>query len=147
VSEDKQGKQLVSTTEWRWKQFDGIYLPTWRKEVVFRKGGKDAATVLECTLESCFVNRPLGSHQFDYQGLGLKEGDLVVDKIEKRMLIMEGGQPVKLADFGEKYVPPEARRSALPRVWAFAISIVLFALLIGILIARRYRRRIARDES
>jgi len=109
VSEDKQGKQLLGTVEWRWKRFDGIYLPAWRKEFVFNKGSKEATYVLECTLESCSVNHPLDSHQFDYQGLGLKEGDLVVDKINKMMLIMKDGQAVKLANFGEKYLPPETR--------------------------------------
>ena len=33
----------------------------------------------EATLEDCVVNQPLGPHQLDYEGLGLKDGDEVMD--------------------------------------------------------------------
>lgn len=140
VSEDKQGKQLLSTMEYRWKQFNGIYLPAWRKEVVFNKDSKKTTYVVECTLESCSVNHPLDSHQFDYRGLGLKEGDLVVDRIEKVMCVMKDGQPLKLANFGEKYVSPDKRVFALSQGWKLTILVSLVFLLTTLLIARRYRR-------
>lgn len=144
VSEDRQGKQLSFSVKWRWKQFDGIYLPSWKREVVYNNGSKEPTYVLECTLESCSVNHPIDPHQFDYQGLGLLEGDLVVDKIEKRMLIMKDGQPVKLANFGDRYIPPSERRLGLSKGWQLTLCSGLLVVLVAIFVVRhRKRKRLA----
>ena len=142
LSADPLGKQPLRTLEWRWGQFDGVYLPAWFREANYVRDGGKLSHQREVTLEQCSLNQPLDSHQFDYQGLGLRDGDLVVDNIEKAMRVMKDGEAVKLANFGEEYVPPGTMGQSLPKRWVFvAGASLLVLLLIAAHTASRYRRR------
>ena len=43
------------------------------------KPDESMSLLQEATLEDCVVNQPLGPHQLDYEGLGLRDGDEIVD--------------------------------------------------------------------
>ena len=60
------------------------------------------------------MNRPLGPHQFDERGLGLSDGDLVLNHLERVAYIIKGGEPVKLANFGERSDPASRRTMRHP---------------------------------
>jgi RNA polymerase sigma factor (sigma-70 family) len=89
-----------SQIEWQWKVIDGIYVPSKIKETVYRARGGNLSKEQLTKLEDCVLNRPLGAHQFDEKGLGVADGDLVLNHLERVAYIVKGGEPVKLADFG-----------------------------------------------
>ena len=60
------------------------------------------------------VNQPLGPHQFDERGLGLSDDDLVLNHLERVAYIIKGGEPVKLANFGEGSILRPARAKSAP---------------------------------
>ena len=47
-------------------------------------------------LVDCVLNQPLDPHQFDEQGLGLKDGDVIVNHIDRVVYKVKDGRPVKL---------------------------------------------------
>jgi hypothetical protein len=55
------------------------------------------------------VNRFLGLHQFDEPGLGMSDGDQVLNHLERVAYIIKGGEPVKLANFADGSVLRPAR--------------------------------------
>ena len=78
-SEEKPDGKVGARTEWQWKVFNDTYVPVAFKQVAY--GGPDGTLnlQLDATLEDCVVNKPLDPHQFDPEGLGLKDGDEVMD--------------------------------------------------------------------
>jgi RNA polymerase sigma factor (sigma-70 family) len=106
---DQPDGKLESKTEWQWTVFDGIYVPSTIKETAFRGPGGEISKDQVTKLKSCAINRPLGPHQFDERGLGLSDGDLVLNHPERVAYIIKGGEPVKLADFGARSVLRPAR--------------------------------------
>jgi RNA polymerase sigma factor (sigma-70 family) len=103
-----EGK-VESTIDWQWTVFDGIYVPSTIKESASRAPGGELSKDQVTKLKSCTINRPLGPHQFDERGLGLSDGDLVLNHPERVAYIIKGGEPVKLADFGARSVLRPAR--------------------------------------
>ncbi len=79
-SEEQPDGKLEFRTEWQWKVFNDTYVPIAFKQVSSMSKPDESMRLLhEATLEDCVVNQPLGPHQLDYEGLGLKDGDEVVD--------------------------------------------------------------------
>ncbi len=140
LAKDVDGKQVLTETRWQWKQFNGVYIPTWVGESAYESELK-LTRMRECELVECEVNQPLVPYQFDYQGLGLKDGDMLLDKIEEVVYIMEDGEPNKLADFGDVYVPPPkpGQGTAVIR-WILVASSIMF-LLVGLVLFWKERRR------
>lgn len=141
LSKDEAGTEIVKMLSWQWAQADGIYVPA----MVSRTMQNDEGILTyqrDVELTECVLNAPLDEHQFDYQGLGLKDGELVMDRIEEVCYIMRDGQPVKLAAFGEQYVPPgEAELRASSTRWLFlGGNVVLIALIVALI----WRKRIGR---
>jgi hypothetical protein len=99
--------------EWRWKRFDRAYLPSTIEERIYGAPGGVPFKEQVVKLTECTLNRPLGLHQFDEQALGLVNGDLVIDHPERVVYTVKGGEPVKLANFGEgsilKPPPPKPK--------------------------------------
>jgi Tol biopolymer transport system component len=88
-------------TEWQWKLIDGVYMPSTIKEWTFHAADNQPSKEQTTRLTECALNQPLGPHQFDEQGLGMSDGDLVLNHLERVAYIIKGGEPVKLANFGE----------------------------------------------
>jgi Tol biopolymer transport system component len=66
-------------------------------------------------LTECTLNRPLGPHQFDERGLGMSDGDLVLNHLERVAYVFRDGVPVKLANFGDRSILRPAPASARPK--------------------------------
>ena len=45
------------------------------------------------------LNQPLDPHQFDHRGLGMVDGELILDHVKRVVYVLKNGVPVKLADF------------------------------------------------
>jgi RNA polymerase sigma factor (sigma-70 family) len=115
-SHDTPDGKPESKIEWQWKQIEGIYIPSTIKESAYRAAGGALSKEQTTRLKECALNRPLSPHQFDERGLGLVDGDLVLNHLERVAYIFKGGQPVKLANFGEGSVLRQAppKRSPAP---------------------------------
>ncbi len=104
TSEEQPDGKVEGRTEWQWKVFNGTYVPVSFKQVSSPSNPDESARLLhEATLEDCVVNQPLGPHQFDFEGLGLKDGDEVVDipsSNESSKYILRNGKlvTVKISD-------------------------------------------------
>ncbi len=118
MAHDKPDGKLETRIEWRWKVIDGIYVPSTIKESIYRASGGGLSKEQETKLKECVLNRPLRPHQFDEQGLGLADGDLVLNHLERVAYIIKGGAPVKLANFGERSVLHPAAVKPAPAVAA-----------------------------
>jgi Tol biopolymer transport system component len=105
-----------SKIEWQWKMIDGVYVPSTIKELAYRAPNGGLSKEQQTTLKECALNRPLDSHQFDERGLGLSDGDLILNHFERVAYIMKGGESVKLAEFGERSVlrPAPAKPASAP---------------------------------
>jgi RNA polymerase sigma factor (sigma-70 family) len=104
TTRDKPDGKIESKIEWQWKVIDGIYVPSTIKEWVYRTPGGGLSKEQHTTLKECVLNGPLGPHQFDEQGLGLNDGDLVLNHLERVAYIVKDGKAVKLANFGERSI-------------------------------------------
>ena len=71
---DKPDGRLGHRIEWQWTCIDDTYLPAAYKQISFLDDGT-LSTQCDATLEECALNKPLRPHQFDYEGLGLVDGD------------------------------------------------------------------------
>ncbi len=111
---DRPDGKPESKIEWRWKVIDGVYVPSTIKESVYRTPGGELSKEQLTRLKECALNRPLGPHQFDERGLGLSDGDLILNHLERVAYIIKGGEPVKLANFGDRSVLRPARPKPAP---------------------------------
>ena len=105
---------LQTTIEWRWKQIGGIYVPSQFWETHWNASDGGLSRELKAQLGDCTLNADLPPHQFDEGGLGLSDGDLVLNHPERVAYIVKGGKPVKLAAFGEGSVLRTGRPAAEP---------------------------------
>ena len=78
-------------------------------------------------------------HQFDVRGLGLKDGELVLDYIDRTVSKVEGDGLVKLGNFGDHETPSQPSGGGLSMKWILGVVNVGF---IAGLIA--FRKRIFR---
>ena len=98
---DREEMQPVQSTVWEWKKSDGIYLPRVVRLVIHADRSQEVSYEREIELIECELNSPLEVEQFRYTGLGLEEGDLIVDHIEKAAYVMRGQDVTKVANFNE----------------------------------------------
>lgn len=122
--------------QWKWKMVDGIFIP----EVLQENAGSWIQR--KFNLEECILNQPLNKHQFDYQGLGMTDGDLVVDKIENVVYNLKGEKLQKLGSFGDKHTPPAVPNNEFsPTRWWFILGNSAFLVFVLIFIFLRKRQK------
>lgn len=129
--------------ELRWKPFNDIFIPSTVREVWRLESTGVITFQRDATLKQCSVNDPIKPDQFDYRGLGLVDGDLVLDEIEEVVYKIEQGEPVKLANFGEGYVPPIGERLAKNAPSFRWLMIAATLAIIAVLLVLIWRRRTA----
>jgi RNA polymerase sigma factor (sigma-70 family) len=88
-----------SMSEWHWKLVDGVQIPSRFTSVSYHAPDGGVSNERSAMLKDCVLNRPLAPHQFDYQGLGAADGDVIVSYIERVVYSIRGGKPVKLGNF------------------------------------------------
>ena len=147
LGEDIEGERAVRAVRWEWKAFDDVYVPVHVKDLRYRKAGADLYFDREVELQECVVNGPLEPSQFSYQGLGMKDGELVMDNITQACYILENGQPRKLADFDEQHLAPEEPLLARPLGRWFLTAISVVAMMVVVLYLRARRARARREDS
>ena len=142
---EESGEKVVDGDErWEWKRFGEIYVPV--KVTVSVRSGDPAGhyNVLRAELVRCILNKAVDRDQFTYKALGLKDGDLVMDRVNRQFLIHKNGSLVKLADFGERSSPPgwPSNPAISTARWVLvAASIVVLGGLVAALAIRRSRSR------
>jgi hypothetical protein len=99
TSKKPDGK-IIKQLEWEWTVVAGIYVPSRIKETGIDEDEDHVGLQRECLLDGCVLNQPLDPHQFDYRGLGMVDGELVIDDVKRVVYVLKNGEPVKLADFG-----------------------------------------------
>jgi hypothetical protein len=143
MAEDKAAKQPVRIVRWVWKTCNGVHVPQEVRESLYSEGSGTLYYERELTLEEPVVNGPLDPSQFTYQGLGMKDGDLVMDHINKACYILENGSPKLLANYDEKQIPQlPGVGSFVPR-WGLVI-VGLLVLVFLVLVCRRIAVRRAK---
>jgi hypothetical protein len=130
-----QGDSPSHLYSWRYKQIDGIYVPS---KVTLQYHNLQKKRVLE--LRDCVLNKPIPSSQFSYLALGLCDDDLIMDNIEKVAYKFKSGERMRLAGYGEPPVRAESSK-ALGKAWQLTILISLLVLLMAIFARRQYRKR------
>ncbi len=98
---DKPDGKLMTKVEWEWTVIGGIYLPSRIMEAGYEVPGVGPSRERESRLANCVLNQPLDPHQFDHAGLGMADGDLIIDELKRVGYIIRDGEPVKLSDFVE----------------------------------------------
>ncbi|NQT15404.1 MAG: hypothetical protein HQ582_21790 [Planctomycetes bacterium] len=143
MAKDRAGEQPIRIMQWQWELSGDVYVPAWVSESTYGPEGGEPSYQRETTIEECAVNRPLEPGQFTYRGLGLAEGDLVLDRIEDVVYVMRDGEPEKLANFGEKYVAPDESAGFGPLVrWSLvAVGVVVLVLFAFFARARGAKRQ------
>ena len=142
LSADNAGTKVLKRVQWRWQRFGEIYVSSEVSIVEYRPWSKIPTGTLKATLTQCVLNRPVSRNQFTYEALGLQDGDLVMDRVNRQFLVYEGGKLTKLADFGDKYVAGDSARAqseVIARLLLAACSSGLLIIVAAILILRRVR--------
>ena len=126
---------------WQWAQYNGVFLP--ERAIDLRYAPENGRLVYqrEMKLQECNVNGALVPSQFGYQGLGMSDGDVVMDNIDKVCYVIKNGSLEKLANYDEKYIPPgPGVNTYLPR-WQVTVCSSLLVILVTIFVTRKYRKR------
>lgn len=137
---ERPGGAVTKSVSWEWKKVDDIFVPAVVREWWHPDVPGDVDTYNRTVeLQECVLNEPLDPKQFEYAALGLTQGDLVLDDVERTVLIMEGGKPVRLAAYNEPYVSDSARRARRVR-WIVIANVAVVAVAALIIVIRRRRR-------
>lgn len=140
--EEVGGAEIVRrSVKWLWeKKSEDIFVPTYMSEVSHPKDPGDIDTFKRIVeVKEFALNKPLATSQFEYSALGLGNGDLILDEIEKAVFVMRDGLPRRLAAYNEPYVPN--RLSVRERVWSWLIvaNCSLIVLILALFLRRRFR--------
>jgi RNA polymerase sigma factor (sigma-70 family) len=99
LASDRPDGPRESMSEWHWKLVDGIRVPSEFRSARYRGTDEQLSHEAKAVLAECALNQPLDPHQFDYQGLGAADGDVIVDYIDRIVYAFRNGKPVKLGRF------------------------------------------------
>jgi hypothetical protein len=134
MSWDKAGRDLIQTQDRTWQSVDGVFIPKEITEAWYDRGSPQPRFWRELRSLECAVNRPLDPQQFSYTALGLQDGDLILNKVDKAAYALQQGDARKLAAFDEKRATP-ARRAAFGesyRMWLVAaVGVLVFTLIVS----------------
>ena len=132
-------KELVYRLVWEWESVAGIFVPTMTKESMYNPTLGELDHSLELRFERSILNDPIDATQFTYAGLGLKDGDLVLDRADNICFVMKNGNPVKLANFHERYVG--GLGGMLTRWRLVGLSLLVFSVIATAILIRRRRTK------
>src|SRR3972149_7022108 len=133
MTRDATGEKPLRQGAWVWKRFGEVFVPTEFHEATHSSDPRITSYQRKLKLEECGVNEPIAPNQFDYQALGLTEGELFIDKIENVAYAMKDEQLEKLADFTPRYSPRGAKgKFSLRGLLIIATVLLIVGLLIQI---------------
>ncbi|MCR4415524.1 MAG: DUF3999 domain-containing protein [Thermoguttaceae bacterium] len=120
---------------WQWKKFDGVYVPSYFKEVM-NTGGESGPDTEEQVLLQCEVNKPIDPVQFTWAGMDLPEGTVVMDRVEGAAYLWERGKLNRLPGASEA---SGARAGVNWLRWVLAGVTLGAVALVGVVAWRRRR--------
>ncbi len=123
----KDGRPRIMNT-WGYTQEDGVFIP--QEYAVFFNNG---TARLDYRLLESRLNESISPDQFTFKGLGLKDGDLVLDDIKRVGYIVKNDELVKLSNYGER--PPREEHLPEQQPISSRIVLVLTTLLLFIAVA------------
>ena len=102
-------QRLITAYSVKWRNDDGIYVPEDILSESYLPNG-DLSTRQKIYADRCELNEPVSPDQFSFRALGLKEGGLIVDNIQKKIYRYEKGEPVFFSEFNAKWKEKEKRK-------------------------------------
>jgi hypothetical protein len=99
LSSDQPDGPWESMSEWHWKLVDGIHIPSEHTTATYHGPETSVSNERKATLEASVLNPPLDPLQFEYQGLGATDGDVIVNHIDRVVYTLRDGKPLKLGKF------------------------------------------------
>ncbi|MDR1385522.1 MAG: hypothetical protein LBJ67_16995 [Planctomycetaceae bacterium] len=124
----------------RWKNINGLLFPVDSYVVSYYNSG-DLSYRRKMTMSDVKINEPISPDQFTYSALGLKDDDILVDRIKQTVYTIQNNKPVKLAKFYEKYQTPYERNVNIFRFIIIGIGILLMATGVALRLLR-YKKRV-----
>ncbi|QDT99965.1 hypothetical protein [Gimesia aquarii] len=143
LSENKNGDNPFQHKTWKWKAVDGIFIPTYVYSTSHDRTSGKLEYHRTVKFEKSILNHPIDENQFSYQGLGMEEGELVKDDIENAFYIINDGGLKKLANFGEKYVPPGkvSDEGLSNRQWMLIVNLIFLIVLASFVFIKRRKMK------
>lgn len=89
--------KLEGNAEWSYGEYNDVFVPTAILKIIPDRNTERIAYQLNLDIQECSLNQPLSLQGFTYYRLGLKDGERVVDKINRQVYILQKGNliPVK----------------------------------------------------
>lgn len=128
IGPNRNGEEAQFLVETTWESVGGVWVPSRQRRVHKLEDGS-VGFRRDAKLLNPEMNPELDEHQFDYVGLGLKEGEVIMDRIENVAYTLGGdGNRVKVAAFGDKYTPPTQQTSFFRRIAVGVAALLVFGL-------------------
>src|SRR3989304_1037182 len=126
-----------------WRQYNNVYVPVSIKESIYNNGQLKISR--EFQIQECSVNQPIAPDQFTYKALGMKDDDIIVDRLEKKVYVYRDGKEHEFANFGDVWDPLEDPQisgesgfSAGRRI-AIMFTVLLIIVLVGMIVMKQRR--------
>lgn len=129
-------REVLRHRVWQWKEFGGVYVPSYFKEVN-NSAQETGPDIEEQVLLQCEVNKPVDPVQFTWAGMDLPEGTVVMDRVEGAAYLWERGKLNRLAGGAEA---TGARAWVSWLRWLLAGVTLGAVALVGVVAWRRRRR-------
>ncbi len=91
-----------------WQSVNNVYVPVESYSIRFLSNGEFDHS-RKTSISDIEVNEPIDSSVFTYESLGLAEGAMIVDNIQKKIYRYEKGEPVFFSEFNAKWKEKEKR--------------------------------------
>ena len=139
----KAGKIMDEMLQVRWEFLNGIYVPIKVRYYRCCDDGKiDHLRKME--ISDVRINEKIEEDVFSQRSLGLPDGGLIVDNIQKKVFAYKNGERVFLADFQEKNISKPDAFVLGKRIW---IVLIGFCMICAGFYMRYHGKRKKRSES
>lgn len=140
---DESGKD-VEIVNWQYMNHQGVWIPShWSRVLLNSEGTPTHGRVLK--LKECRLNAPIDRLKFTVQGLGLKDGERVLDRVDRVCYIYNEGELTSPVSF-DSPVPskPESSSGGIDRrlIW---LNLGGLALVLVLTVLRRRRNTAVND--
>jgi hypothetical protein len=125
--------KIIGLVQLRWKLTDGVYYPVESYQVSNENDGT-LSYRRKMTASNLAINKPVKKDQFSYSALGLKNGDVLVDRIEESVYTIQKNKPVFVAKFYADYQspPPTLPTGSISGIRWVAIGLGIVLIILGL---------------
>lgn len=133
--------------EWDYCLQDGIFIPSRVRNVTISGDGRVIKFERILRLKDCVLNEKIDASVFTYAGIGLKDGDRVVDRIERVGMVMKDGKPHKVADFGGDFSAENIDNPSLSTFQMVTMVVGLLFIFISVFLHIRKQMKARTNKS